>query len=547
MGRHEPPTSRSYFLSVAASTTQVRDHRCPCGGRRPADQPGVPRGAGRRHRRGAGRRPRRLRIAFPVADRDHRAAIRDVPSPTVAGTRIAVFNGAGVSGLAGDTLTALVDEYGYVEAQEPVDDAPATVDVTTIYYRSADDKVEAEFLANDFFGELDDVRVAKLQAGSDVDRAVQVAIYLGNDYADPRRPDLEALRERAPPAGILLDFDGSLSEIVARPELAAPVDGAREVLAALVGALPPRRHRHRTALRGGGRAPERAAPSLLRAVRARVEDRDARARRGRRAAGAGRPPSVVPEAWVEDKGSSIAVHYRQAPDPVAARAALLVAAATGRDGRRTPPDRGQDGARARPARSAAERRSRRTARRRARAARRFCTPGTIIADLDAFAALDRLRATGGHDGEGRRPRRRDAGGARGRGRCRRRRSRRARRAPASARLRAGRGAKLRRRRARSRSSSCASPIAREGSRARAATGLGPAASARPSASRARSGARRTSRRGRTGSRRTAYRPSRPNAPALRDSTRTPCWRFINGPSIATRFIPSITGFTNRTS
>ena len=106
-----------------------------------------------------------------------------VPSPTVAGTRIAVFNGAGVSGLAGDTLTALIDEYGYEEAQ-PVDDAPATVDVTTIYYRSADDKVEAEFLANDFFGDLDDVRVAKLQAGSDVDRAVQVAIYLGNDYAD---------------------------------------------------------------------------------------------------------------------------------------------------------------------------------------------------------------------------------------------------------------------------------------------------------------------------------------------------------------------------
>jgi trehalose 6-phosphate phosphatase len=35
--------------------------------------------------------------------------------------------------------------------------------------------------------------------------------------------------------------------------------------------------------------------------------------------------SVVPEAWVEDKGSSVAVHYRQASDPVAAHAALLVA------------------------------------------------------------------------------------------------------------------------------------------------------------------------------------------------------------------------------
>jgi trehalose 6-phosphate phosphatase len=35
--------------------------------------------------------------------------------------------------------------------------------------------------------------------------------------------------------------------------------------------------------------------------------------------------TVVPEAWVEDKAASIAVHYRQAPDPRGARARLLVA------------------------------------------------------------------------------------------------------------------------------------------------------------------------------------------------------------------------------
>lgn len=35
--------------------------------------------------------------------------------------------------------------------------------------------------------------------------------------------------------------------------------------------------------------------------------------------------ALVAEAWVEDKGASIAVHYRQAPDPVQARARLLVA------------------------------------------------------------------------------------------------------------------------------------------------------------------------------------------------------------------------------
>lgn len=36
---------------------------------------------------------------------------------------------------------------------------------------------------------------------------------------------------------------------------------------------------------------------------------------------------AVPEAWVEDKGVTLAVHYRQAPDPVRARAVLLAALA----------------------------------------------------------------------------------------------------------------------------------------------------------------------------------------------------------------------------
>ncbi len=35
--------------------------------------------------------------------------------------------------------------------------------------------------------------------------------------------------------------------------------------------------------------------------------------------------AAVPDAWVEDKGVSIAVHYRQASDPAAARAQLLLA------------------------------------------------------------------------------------------------------------------------------------------------------------------------------------------------------------------------------
>ena len=97
--------------------------------------------------------------------------------------RIAVFNGAGVSGLASDTQTELVDRYGYVAAQEP-NDAPAPVANTTIYYRAKADEIEAEFLANDFFGDLPDVAIRKLEQGTeDVGRDVQLAIYLGSDYA----------------------------------------------------------------------------------------------------------------------------------------------------------------------------------------------------------------------------------------------------------------------------------------------------------------------------------------------------------------------------
>jgi trehalose 6-phosphate phosphatase len=120
----------------------------------------------------------------------------------------------------------------------------------------------------------------------------------------------------------VLDFDGTLADIVPRPEHARPVDGAREMLADLAG-------RYRVVAIVTGRGSEDVAslidvphveyvglygfegdaPELLTAVAPR----------------AGEAAGIVPEAWVEGKGSSVAVHYRQAPDPKAARAALLVA------------------------------------------------------------------------------------------------------------------------------------------------------------------------------------------------------------------------------
>ena len=179
MGAHEPPTRRSFYLSLAASTLRFAIivalvvggivvinqafPSAPSGGTAPIDEV-------------------RTITESPSPSPSPSESPAALPSPTVLGVRIAVFNGAGVSGLAGDTTAQLEEKYGYVAVQDPAD-APSPVPVTTIYYRKNKDKIEAEFLANDFFKKLDDVRIAKLQAGADVDPNVQLAIYLGSDYA----------------------------------------------------------------------------------------------------------------------------------------------------------------------------------------------------------------------------------------------------------------------------------------------------------------------------------------------------------------------------
>ena len=103
--------------------------------------------------------------------------------------------------------------------------------------------------------------------------------------------------------------------------------------------------------------------------------------------------AAVAEAWVEDKGSSVAVHYRQAADPKAARAALLtalqpVATESGLDlieGKMVielvPAGRPMKGA-------AVERLAGENG------LQAVLYAGDDHADLDAFAALERLAASG---------------------------------------------------------------------------------------------------------------------------------------------------------
>jgi hypothetical protein len=178
-GKHEPPTNRSFYLSVGTSALRFAiivalvlggvlliNQAFPVfGGSAVAP---IPNG-------GPGVSP------SPSTSPSPSKPPKATPSPQVVGVRIAVLNGTSVTGLAGDALTEITKKYGMVAAQDP-SDAPSDVVQTTIYYRSPSDEVEAQFLADDFFKDLD-VTIARLEPGTDVSKDVQVAIYLGNDYA----------------------------------------------------------------------------------------------------------------------------------------------------------------------------------------------------------------------------------------------------------------------------------------------------------------------------------------------------------------------------
>jgi trehalose 6-phosphate phosphatase len=121
---------------------------------------------------------------------------------------------------------------------------------------------------------------------------------------------------------VLLDFDGSLSAIVERPELAVAAPGADEVLRMLVerfrvvAIVSGRRSEELAALLRvdgltffGLYGMEGAAPDIADAITPLVE----------------RAAAAIPGARVEHKVSSLAVHYRQTADPGLSRAALLPA------------------------------------------------------------------------------------------------------------------------------------------------------------------------------------------------------------------------------
>jgi hypothetical protein len=225
MGSHQPPTNRSFYLSLAASTLRfaiivalvIRGYvidQAPAlssddgdgGGTTPPITGGTVGGTGETGQTGA----TGATATGPTGV--------DAEPPTTEGVRIAVFNGTEASGLAGETQLQLEERYGYIATQVPAD-APSAYPVTTIYFNAPKDRVQAEYLASDFFKKLDDVEVVRLDPGT-------------GSSIDPAR-DLPRKRLRRPPvrvtscaprtgnvAGIALDFDGTLSN---RPRPASRV------------------------------------------------------------------------------------------------------------------------------------------------------------------------------------------------------------------------------------------------------------------------------------------------------------------------------------
>jgi trehalose 6-phosphate phosphatase len=199
---------------------------------------------------------------------------------------------------------------------------------------------------------------------------------------------VQELAARAPRAGIFLDVDGTLAPIVARPELARILPEIGPTLARLAGRLevvavisgrPSEQVRVLVDVDGvvivGTHGLEDEPPmsaEVLEEVEAAV---------------------AAVGAWVEPKGAAAAVHFRALEDPEAAEAAStapLAAIAAVHDleivpGKRilelTPAGRPRKG-------GAVER----IARDRGLEAVLFA--GDDVGDLDAFAALARLRAAG---------------------------------------------------------------------------------------------------------------------------------------------------------
>ncbi len=202
-----------------------------------------------------------------------------------------------------------------------------------------------------------------------------------------------------PPAGLLTDFDGTLSPIVEDPGSARLAEGAADALEALVRRLAvvavvtgraPLDARRMTGVAGllvaGNHGTEWLEPS----ADTPVASPEAARVRHLLAGVLDRVPGIE-GLTIEDKGISATVHYRNAADPDGARDAVLRALGPMPDGVEL--RRGRMSLELRPGRLGDKGAATRTIIGRY-ALRGAVVMGDDITDLDMFAALDELRAAG---------------------------------------------------------------------------------------------------------------------------------------------------------
>lgn len=212
---------------------------------------------------------------------------------------------------------------------------------------------------------------------------------------------IAALRADPGATGLFVDFDGTLAEIVPDPKLAAPVEGAPEVLSALAA-------RYAVVAVVSGRRAVGLAERLGRPAGVRCyglyglegldgpldpEAAGALEAMGRLLPELERVAASVPGARLEPKGFHASIHYRASPEPEAARDALLrslrpVIAGTGMrllEGKRVVEVAPEHG----PSKGDVVRRIVVEARLRG-----ALYAGDDLPDLEAFEAVDQLRRSG---------------------------------------------------------------------------------------------------------------------------------------------------------
>lgn len=107
----------------------------------------------------------------------HRPA--KVDCSKVQGTQLAVENATSSSGLAAATATKL-QAAGYKINPKDIGNAPASSSTTTVYFRSTTDRVAAKCLRRRFFHGSS---IQRLPSSSGIAAPVQVAVFIGTDYA----------------------------------------------------------------------------------------------------------------------------------------------------------------------------------------------------------------------------------------------------------------------------------------------------------------------------------------------------------------------------